>query len=1022
MNLGALCIRNNRTATALLFFLVFAGLWTYWTIPKLENPEFTIRTAVVLTRFPGATPYTVESLVTDTLEQEIRDMEEIKTITSQSMSNVSIIHVEFQEHYTNMDPIWQRLRNKIRDARSSLPSGAQPPMVNDEFGDVYGILLAVTGSGFSPRELETQAETLRDALRRLPQVAKVALHGVQDERIYIEFSNSRLADFGLSPFQIADVLETQNAVQPSGSSRLGPERVIFTTSGAFQSIKDLRQTAIRLPGSAESIALGEIARVWRGYKDPPRSIAHYNGEPAVVLAVSMEDSGNILRLGEQVDQLLDKSNTFVPLGVEVHKLMFQPTYVQRSITDFTLNLLEAFAFVVVVMFFFTGLRTGLIAAALVPLAMLSCIFLLPFFGVKLQQISIAALIISLGILVDNGVVVSENLLVRMRQGQERLAAVKATVQRLWLPLLIASLTTIFAFLPIPLAQSETGEYTFSLFIVVALTLLASWLLAMSFVPASAYFFLHPKPQQRVFQNRVYRGYRALLYHALNHRVLYIAGIVLCTAIALWGFRFVPSVFFPPNEREMLTLDFWQPYGTDIRTTAKRCDTLVQWMETQSEIETVGAFIGSGGPRWYLSLDIKQDNPNYAFLLIKTSTIAGAEAVKPRIERRLREHYPDTRFSLRRLEYGPPVGAPIQIRLSGKNIHTLYSLRDRIVEIMYQTPAITTVWDDWGEWAKKIEIQVDQERAKRAGVSSKNIALSLLAQMSGIETTQYREGDEAIPIVLRSQADIRENPARIQDINVYAPSREQSVPLAQLATPQLSWQPSNIRRRDTIRTLTIKANIQDGAFASQVLDTLRPQVNTLRASDAFPPGYRLEYGGEFEESAAANRSILVNVPLAAGLLLVALMIQFNSVRRVAIIILTIPPMCIGVTAGLLLTQAPFGFIALLGLISLVGIVVNNAIMLVDQIEVERSHQERQGDAVVAAAQKRLRPIFMTACTTILGLLPLSLQGGELWRPMSNTIIFGLGFSTVLTLILCPLLYAVFFSIGPTAPQAKQEPGS
>ena len=1018
MNLGLACIRNSRTATAILFFVIFAGIWTYWTIPKLENPEFTIRTAVVVTHFPGATPYKVESLVTDKLEQEIRDMEEVKTITSQSMSNVSIIHVEFQDKYSNMDPIWQRLRNKVRDARPALPDGALPPVVNDEFGDVYGILLALTGSEYSPRELETHAETLRDALRQLPQVAKVEIHGVQEERIYIEFSNSRLARLGLSPYQLLTLLEAQNSVQPSGSSRLGPERVILETSGEFQSVVALRRTAIRLPGASESIALEDIATVRRGYADPPASLTRYNGRPALVVAVSMTESGNIVELGDKVDALLAQSERFLPLGLDVHKLMFQSKYVQRSITDFTFNLLEAFVFVVVVMFFFTGLRTGLIAAMLVPLAMLSCIFLLPLFDVKLQQISIAALIISLGILVDNGVVVSENLLVRLRQGQDRLEAVKETVSRLWLPLLVASLTTIFAFLPIPLAQSDTGEYTFSLFVVVSLTLLASWLLSLSFVPLSAYYFLHPQKKEQRFHNRFYQGYRALLNTALRHRLLSVAVVVLLVAAAVWGFRFVPTVFFPPNEREVLTLDFWQPYGTDIRTTAERADALAQWMNNDPAIETVGTFIGSGGPRWYLSLDIKQDNPNYAFFVIKTVDTETTAAAKNRLEEVLQRRFPDTRFSLRRLEYGPPVGAPIQIRLSGQNIERVYTIRDRIVKILHRVPEITTVWDDWGEWAKKIAVEVDQERAKKAGFTSRDIATSLLAQMSGIEATQYREGDEVIPIVLRSQHDIRDNLHRLEDINVYARSGQGSLPLAQLANPELTWQPSNIRRRDTERTMTIKADITDSAFASQILEKLKPELDKVRRSAIFPTDFTLEYGGEFEQSAEANWSILVNIPLAAGLLLLVLMLQFNSLRRVGIIVLTIPPMSVGVTAGLIITQAPFGFMAMLGLISLVGILANNGIMLLDQIELERVRHNDAATALVTACQKRLRPIFMTACTTILGLVPLSLQGGELWRPMANTIIFGLAFSTLLTLVLCPVLYAVFFHIQAPRRSAKE----
>ena len=1011
MNIGTWCITNNRTAGLVFLLLVVAGIWTYLTIPRLEDPSFTIRTAVVATPFPGAAPSKVEKLVTDKLEDNIREMAEVEWITSQSMAGLSVIHVRIADRYQDMQPIWQRLRNKVRDCEPVLPEGVVSPRVNDEFGDVYGILLALTGDGYTSKELKDTAEDIRNELLTVREVAKVELHGVQEERIFVEFSNALMAQLGFSPRQLMDILQAQNTVQPSGDAILGPERVLIESTGEFKSLEDLRTTTLRIPGRSESVSLEDITTITREYADPPRHMVRFNGQEAVVLAVSMVDDGNIIKLGERIQHRMGRIQSGLPVGLELQTLMFQPDFVQGSIRTFTVNLLEAFVFVVVVMFFFVGWRTGFVAGSLVPMAMLTAITLMPFFGVKLQVVSIGALIISLGILVDNGVVVSEHILVDMSSGTPRLQAAGNAVRRLWLPLLIASLTTIFAFLPIPLAKSMTGEYTMSLFTVVTLTLLASWLLSLTFVPVCCHAFLKGSSHGgRNFQHLLYRFYRALLVPCLKARRLFVLGVLLLMAIAVWGFAFVPTMFFPPNEREIVTVEFWQPYGTDIQVTAERAARLDRFLHHKDEVRSTGMFIGYGGPRWYLAMEPEQTNQNYVFLVVNTRTVDGALSLQNSLEDELAENFPDCRASVRLLERGPPVGAPIQVRLSGEEIETISDLRSRIAQTVKNAPGTTTVWDDWGEPTKKLVVDVNQERAKRAGLSTREIALSLQAQFSGLEISQYREEEDIIPILARSQKDFREDLWKVEGLNVYSYSSKQSVPLLQVAQPRITWQPSNIRRRNSIRTMTVKSEVAQGAFPSQILNEhIAPVLEGMQSSMDWPEGYEIEYGGEFEESTRANASILVNIPLVIGLVALILVLQFNSFRRVLIIGLTVPPMFVGVTGGMLATNSPFGFMALLGMISLVGIIVNNAIMMIDQIEIERAREQSLQDALVTAAQKRLRPIIMTAATTILGLVPLSLQGGELWRPMANVLIFGLAFSTLLTLVLCPVLYSVFFRI-------------
>jgi multidrug efflux pump subunit AcrB len=638
-----------------------------------------------------------------------------------------------------------------------------------------------------------------------------------------------------------------------------------------------------------------------------------------------------------------------------------------------INLYTAFGFVFLVMLLFAGLRTAVIAGMLVPLAVLMSIALLHPFGIALQRVSIASLIISLGILVDNGVVVSESILVRLRAGEDRLQAIAATTRELSLPLLAASLTTIFAFLPIATAGDQVGEYTFSLFVVITLTLGASWVLSMTFVPFLCHYLLRVKPISQSFQSLPYRLYRSGLITVLKFRWVTAALVAILTAGAIFAFQRVPETFFPPNERETIIIDFWQPYGTDIRATAARADRLEAYLMEQEGIVSIGSFIGSGGPRWYLPLDIQQNTPNYAFLVINTTTVGAAERLVDRADRFIREQMPDTRADVKRLMHGPPVGIPIQVRLSGDDWPTLYELRNRIDAVLSGIEGVVDIWDDWGEWSKVLRIEVNQDKAQRVGVSSREIAGSLYSLFSGVPITQFRRGAELIPIVVRSSEPDADALMRISDLNVYAFSTGQSVPLTQIATVDMDWQPSNIQRRDARRTMTIKATLS-GRLASEVMAELRPALASLQNEPQWPAGYDIAYGGEVDERERAQSAIYGGLPLALALIVVTLVAKFNSLRKFLIIALTVPPAMIGITIGLFLTGDPFGFMALLGMISLAGIIINNAIIMIGSIEDELHKGRDAPDAIVLAGQQRLRPIVMTATTTIIGLMPLSIRGG------------------------------------------------
>ncbi|WP_243545371.1 efflux RND transporter permease subunit [Pseudodesulfovibrio tunisiensis] len=1007
MNLANWCIKNNRTALTIFLLIAIGGLVTFLNIRRDEDPDFTIRAALIITQFPGASPQRVEELLTDKIEEKIREMDDVKIVSSESMTGLSIIKVELYESVKNVEPVWQKMRNKVADATPDLPPEAYPPMINDEFGDVFGICLALTGDGFTYRELKDEADVIRDQILKIRGVGKVERWGTQAERIFVEFSNSRMASAGISPFAMAQMIDHQNTIRPSGSALIGPERITIEPTGEFAGVRDVAGLSIRPEGGKSSIRLSDVTSITRGYADPPSTMIRFNGKPAVLLAISMVDNGNIMELGERVQARLDEIRPTLYHGLDLEVLTFQPKFVNKAVTDFIINLLESFGFVIIVILVFAGLRTGLIAGSLVPMAMLGCISLMPYFGVGLQRISIASLIISLGILVDNGVVVSESILVRLASGHDRLKAVTGAVSELWMPLLTASLTTIFAFLPIPLAENATGEFCFSLFVVVSLSLFCSWGLSMSMVPMMCFYLLKPKIRIQTFTGRIYRWYRNLLLFFLRRRILFLTLVFAACATAIWGFRFVPKMFFPPNERAQFTIDFWQPYGTDITATARRTARLEKFLLADPGVESVGSVVGHGGPRWYLSLNLEQKNSNLTTLIVNTHTIPDVRKVMDRTRAELKNKFPDAEFSLKQLMNGPPVGAPVQLRLSGPDLKTLYVLRDRIEDILSDIPGVERIWDDWGQWTKKMVVVVDQEKARQAGLSSYDVAMSLQTGMSGLKASDYRDGDTIIPIILRSDDSFRNRLDKLDSMNVYSYKDGKTVPLSQIARTELTWEPSDIRRRDQTRTMTVKADVLEGFYADRIVAQARPRIQALMQSEDWPHGYYMEYGGEFEKSDEAQEALGANMPLAMGLLVLVLIFQFNSFRRPVIILLTLPPMICGITAGMLATNAPFGFMALLGMISLLGIVVNNAIMLIDRIEIQRSRGIALTDAIVLAALERARPIIMTATTTIIGMVPLSLQGGEMWRPMANCIMSGLAFATVLTLVLCPVLYSLFF---------------
>lgn len=1011
MNITQIALRNNRTTFVLYAILMLVGFSTYFNIGRLEYPDFTIRNARITTQYPGRSALEVEQQVTNTIEDSIRQMAEVNNIRSTSKPGLSIVTVELKEEYFDLEPIWQDMRNLV--AATPLPAGAQTPQINDDIGDVYPYVYALQGEDFTAAELADYAETLQDELLTVDGVAKVELHGKQDERIYLEFSSSQLAALGTSPMQIIEVLKSQNVVANSGTAKSGIQRLNIVTLGEFASLQELADYRLQIPASTTQVRIADIFDVKRDYVDPPRAFSHFNGKRAVCIAISMTKGSAVTKVGERIEAKRKDLQQQLPIGLEISRMFFQPQYVDASIRSFVVNLGQAFFFVVIVMFLFAGVRLALIVGILVPSATLMTFAFMPVMGVQLEMMSIAALIIALGLLVDNAVVVSEQILVRLGRGEDRLAAVTTAGKELLLPLLAASATTIAAFSPIALAKGGASEFTYSLFAVVSMTLLSSWLLSLTIIPMCCYYFLKPMKKDTLVGKqltKLYRPYEYILRLTLRLKWAYPILIACLTLLAAFAFKYVPNIFFPPNERGQFIVDFELPLGTDIATTEEEVTRFENWLISQDNIvKNVSSWIGNGGPRWYLSLSPEPANPNYALLSILTKTEDAVEirSFMEQVKAYAVSHLPSARISPKTLETGPVVGDPIQIRLYGRDMNTLYAIRNEIVATISNLDGLHDVRDSWGAWVKQMDVNPNPIAASRLGLTTESLAYSINSQYTGIPVTDFREGDKSIAVIVRAKDDFREHPERLADVPIFASN--DVVTLGQVTDIAITFQPGSILRENSLRMMTIKAKV-NGRFASTALAEIRPLLAEL--AQHWPTGYHIEYGGEEEESGKAQGNIGAAMPISIAMLAMILIAQFNSIRRFAIIMVTIPPMLIGVTPGLLVTGSSFGFMTLLGLIALLGIIVNNAILLIDEINHQLSKHDTLADAIIESCKSRLRPIILTTCTTIVGLLPLAIGGGGMWSSMAYAMMFGLGFATALTLLLCPALFCLLFSHKPS----------
>ncbi len=1020
MSMTQYAIKNNRVTIVVLILIIFAGYSAFMNLPKAEDPGFVIRTALVMTRFPGASPQRMEELVTDKLEKSIQEMPELDYLRSTSKTGISMIYVNIKASYTKLRPIWDSLRRKVEQAE--LPDGVIGPFVNDEFGDVYGTIITIIGEGFSYREIKDVADEVRDELLLIGDVAKVDILGEQDERIFVEYNNARLAEFGLSPYQMQQILETRNIIIPGGNISTDYERLTLEPSGNFESLEDLKRTVIQIPGSSELLFLQDIAEIRRGYIDPPGSRVFSSGVPALGLAISMRDDGDIVAMGDEVKQVVTRLQGMYPIGIEFDFIAAQSEAVAQKVKDFVINLVQAVVIVILAMILALGFRTGFIVAALIPMAMAMSLAFMMIFDIGMDQVSLASLIIALGMLVDNAIVMSESIMVQMAAGKKAVQAAIDSAKELQTSLLTSSLTTSAAFLPIFLAESNMGEYAGALFKVITITLLCSWFLALTMTPTLCVGFLKVKPKPAgsegtAYDSRFYRSYRNGLLAVLRRPFMTLIATVIVFLIAMQGFRIIPSIFMPPNDKAIASATLTFPVGTPIERTTKMAELVDAYLAREFQINAErpegivnwGTFIGESAPRFLLSFNTKSNVPEYAMFLINTNSREMLEAqIMPGIETFFNEHFPDAIPSVGLLQNGPAVDSAIAIRLSGRELGELYDIVDVVKQKLAATPGVKNTRDNWGIRTKKIVVNVNQTRARLAGVSSQDIAISLQTLLSGLQVSEYRESDTVIPIMMRSQTTDREDIDRLENQSVYAQTTGKTVPLKQVADIEVVWEPAKILRRQRLKTIKVSTDVATGVSALQLSKEL--DIWLADISKNWKLGYRFAQGGEQEKSKESTDSIMKKIPVAGFLILLLMIMQFNSFRKPLIIALTIPLGMIGVVVGLLITGATFGFMTLLGVVSLAGIVINNAIVLLDRIRVEMVENGRDPQtAVLEAAQRRLRPILLTTATTVAGLIPLWFGGGAMWESMAIAIIFGLLLATCLTLGIVPVLYSLLFRV-------------
>lgn len=1022
MNLTKFSIEKNRITYTVLATIILLGITLYQSLPRDSMPPMTIRVATIVSQFPGAGPERVEELVTDKIEKVVQELPELKKVSSTSRTGLSVISVTLKDEVTpeKMQAVWDRLRRKI-DVIQGLPSGVSPNLNDEGIGEVFGIVLGITSDGFSYAEMKEYVDDLKNDLIKLDNAAKVELGGEQAERVFVEFDDSRLKEYGLSAQRLSNIISAQNILSSGGQINVEDERIVLEPTGNFNALSDIKDMLIPVGDGSQLVYLKDITKVRRGYISPPTQKVSVNGQDAITLHISLKDDANIILLGQEVDAVKAKWEAQLPVGLELHTLSSLDKYIDVQVSDFMVNLMQSVAIVFVVMLIFLGFRTGLIITALIPLVIVATFMVMGLMNIGINKVSLAALIMALGMMVDNGIVVAETIVVKLEEGINRKDAAIQACSELFTPLLISTLTTAAAFLSFYLAESAMGDIVGPIFLVITIALISSWLISLTIITLLSYLFMKAKPKdakKSLIDKSIewLRGYyKDFILIALRNKTVVMLSIIAMFVIALYGFTKIEFLFFPDSDRNMITVDINLPLGTKIERTTQVVVDIEDFISKElqtSEAKTEGvvdwsSYIGEGPKSYDQGYSPDEANSSYAHVLVNTSSFDANQGLINQLDEFCFNSFPNADIKVGLLAAGGG-GTPIEIKVSGNKPDELAAISEQIKLKLTTISGTKNVKDDWGPKAKKFVIDINQVNAQTAGVSSLDIATSLQTVLDGFTTGEYREGDESIPIVMRSDKSQEQTLESIETLNIFSQSTNKNVPLSQVASIKPTWQYAKIKRLDINRTITISSELREGGNASEITNEITPWLAEQAAT--WSPGYAYKLGGDAESTAENMGAVVKYLPLCGFIILLLLIIQFNSFRKMIMVYCTVPLAVVGVVIGLLVFQEPFGFMPFLGVIALAGIIINNAIVLIDRMEIEQNVLKRkEEDSIITACLQRFRPILLATFTTVLGLIPLYLTGGEMWEGMAVSIMIGLLFGTIITLFFIPTFYSVLYKV-------------
>jgi multidrug efflux pump subunit AcrB len=1007
-NLSAWAVSHPTLVLFLMIILGVAGFFSYEKLGRAEDPFFTVKVVNVSVMWPGATAAEMQTQVADPIEKKLQELPYFEKVQTYSKPAFTAMQVTFRDNTPPKDVpyLFYLLRKKLVDVQGQLPAGILGPVVNDEFSDVDSILYMMTGDGADYAQLKKTAEGFRQRLLKVPGVTKVDLYGTQDERIFVEFSHAKLATLGITPQALFDSLAKQNNVTPAGTVETSSQRVPLRVTGALDGAKAVAETPVESNGRV--FRLGDIATVTHGFVDPPSFVVRQEGRPAIGIGVVTAKGANILELGKDVEKATAGFMKAVPQGIEVELIADQPKVVEHAVGEFVHSFMEALVIVLFVSFLALGWRTGIVVALSVPLVLGIVFIVMSTMSLDLHRITLGALIIALGLLVDDAIIAVEMMVVKMEQGWDRFRAASFAWESTAFPMLTGTLVTAAGFLPIGFANSAVGEYAGGIFWIVAIALVASWFVAVIFTPYIGVKLLpeikhHSHDPQAVYETRMYRGLRAIVQWCVNHRITVVAATVGVFVLSIVGFGHVQQQFFPLSERPELFLQLRLPEGTAFNVTEKAVKKAETLLKDDKDISTYTAYVGQGSPRFWLGLNPQLPNEAFAEIVIVAKDVHARERIKAKIENAVADGaLAEARVRVDRFNFGPPVGFPVQFRVIGPDANKVREIAYQVRDIMRQNPNVKDVQLDWNEQSPYLKLVVDQDRARALGLTPQEVSQALAMLISGAQVTTVRDGIEKVGVVARAVPSERLDLARVGDLTITSRNGV-AVPLQQIAKIEYAHEEPILWRRNRDMAITVRSDVVDGVQAPDVTGQISPKLKAIQ--DHLEPAYRIEPGGAFEESAKGNASIFILFPVMVMVMLTLLMIQLQSFSRLLLVFLTAPLGIVGASLGLNVASQPFGFVALLGLIALAGMIMRNTVILVDQIETDVAQGLTRREAIVEATVRRARPVVLTALAAILAMIPLSRSA--FWGPMAITIMGGLFVATFLTLLYLPGLYALWF---------------